>query len=128
MYLHNISFNGANLNMDYLLISCILFSSFSFLAYSISYFISPHMKNEFKRFDLNKLGIFIIILEILGAFGLLVGLFFKPIMLISSGGLALLMFLGLIIRIKSKDSFMVSLPAIFYMILNGYIFYLKINN
>ena len=86
------------------------------------------MKSEFKRFDLNKFGIFVIILEILGAFGLLVGLYFKPILLISSGGLAILMLLGLIIRIKSKDSFLVSLPAIFYMILNGYIFYLKINN
>ena len=110
--------------MDYLLISCVLFSSFSFVAYSISYFVSPHMKSEFERFDLKKVGIFVIVLEILGALGLLVGLFFKPILLISSGGLAILMLLGLITRIKSKDSFLVSLPAIFYMILNTYIYYL----
>ncbi len=127
MCLHNISFNGDNLNMDYLLISCVLFSSFSFVAYSISYFVSPHMKSEFERFDLKKLGIFVIILEILGAFGLLVGLFFKPILLISSGGLAILMLFGLITRIKTKDSFLVSLPAVFYMILNAYIYYLGIN-
>lgn len=127
MSLHNIGFNGHNLNMDYLLIFCALFSSFSFVAYSISYFISPHMKSEFERFNLKKLGILVIILEILGAIGLLVGLFYKPFLLISSGGLAILMLLGLLTRIKSKDSFLVSLPAIFYMFLNTYIYYLGIN-
>lgn len=109
--------------MDYLFISSVLISSLSFLAYSISYFISPHMKSEFKRFKLEKLGPLTIILEILGALGLLVGLLFKPVLLISSGGLALLMMLGLIVRIKLKDSLWISLPAIFYMGLNAYIFY-----
>jgi len=126
MCLHNISFNGYDLDMNYLLISCALFSSLSFIAYSISYFISPHMDTEFKRFNLKHLGLFIIILEILGAIGLLMGLFFNPILLLSSGGLSLLMLFGLIIRIKTKDSFLVSFPAIFFMILNGYIFYLGI--
>ena len=85
------------------------------------------MKNEFKRFELEKLGLLTIILEILGALGLLIGLYFKPILLISSGGLALLMLLGLIVRIKSKDSFWVSIPALFYMTLNIYILYAGIN-
>lgn len=85
------------------------------------------MKTEFERFKLKKLGLFIIILEILGAFGLLAGLLITPILLISAGGLALLMLLGLITRIKSKDSFLVSSPAIFYMILNSYIYYLGSN-
>lgn len=123
MCLHSISFNGYNLNVRYLLISCVLFSSLSFIAYSISYFTSPHMKREFERFNLKRLGLFVIILEILGALGLIVGLFFTPILVISSGGLALLMLLGLITRIKSKDSFLVSLPAVFYLVLNGFIFY-----
>ncbi len=110
--------------MNYLFISCVLISSLSFLIYSISYFISPYMKNEFKRFKLEKLGLLTILLEILGAIGLLVGLFFNPVLLISSGGLATLMLLGLIVRIKLKDSLWISLPAIFYMCLNAYIFYL----
>ena len=82
------------------------------------------MKSEFKRFNLKKIGLFVIILEILGAIGLFVGLFLKPILLISSAGLAILMLLGLIIRIKSKDSLLVSLPALFFCVLNTYIFYL----
>lgn len=113
--------------MDYLLISCVLFSSLSFAGYSISYFISPHMKNEFERFDLKDFGKVVIFFEILGAAGLLVGLFYKPVLLLSSGGLALLMFLGLLTRIKKKDSFLVSLPALFFMLLNAYILYAVIN-
>lgn len=97
------------------------------MGYAISYFTSPHMKTEFERFKLKKFGLFVIILEILGAFGLLAGLCFTPILLLSSGGLAVLMLLGLLTRIKSKDSFLVSSPAIFYMILNSFIYYLGSN-
>ena len=102
---------------------CIYISSLSFFAYCISYFTSPHMKSEFKRFNLEKLGLLTIILEFVGAAGLLIGLLYTPLLLISSGGLALLMFLGTIVRIRLKDSLWVSLPALFYMVLNGYIFY-----
>lgn len=118
-----ISINSYPLSMDYLLFFCVLFSSLSFAGYSISYFISPHMKSEFERFDLKDFGIVVISFEILGAVGLLVGLFYKPLLLLSSGGLALLMFLGLLTRIKKKDRFLVSLPALFFMLLNAYIFY-----
>lgn len=121
-----INFFEDNLGMNYLFISCVLFSSLSFIAYAISYFITPYMKNEFKRFELEKLGLLTIILEIFGALGLLIGLLFRPVILISSGGLALLMFLGLIVRIKLKDSLWVSLPALFYMVLNAYILYVGI--
>jgi hypothetical protein len=102
---------------------CTFLSSGSFFAYVISYFTSPHMKNEFKRFGLEKMGLFTIILQTLGAAGLLVGLLFNPILIISSAGLSLLMFSGLIVRIKLRDSIWVSFPAFFYMILNAYIFF-----
>lgn len=100
-----------------------LFSSVSFLAYGIFYFYSPHMKNEFKRFGLEKFGVATALLEIVGAIGLLVGFVLTPILLISSGGLALLMFLGLLARARVKDSLLVSLPAFLFMVLNAYIFY-----
>lgn len=80
------------------------------------------MKNEFKRFKLEKLGLLTIILEFLGATGLLIGLKFNLILMISSLGLSLLMLFGLIVRIKLKDSIWVSLPAGLFMILNLYIF------
>ena len=101
---------------------CILISSLSFYAYVVSYFVSSHMKNEFKRFNLEKLGLLTIILEFLGATGLLVGLKYSPILTISSLGLGLLMFCGLIVRIRLKDGILISLPVVFYMVLNLYIF------
>jgi hypothetical protein len=104
----------------------ILFSSLSFLGYGIAYFISPQMKIEFKRFGLEKVGTLTAVLELLGAVGLLVGLKIHPILLISAGGLALLMFLGVAVRINVKDSLWISLPALFYLILNFYIFYMSL--
>ncbi len=101
---------------------CVLISSLSFYAYVVSYFISAHMKEEFKRFNLEKLGLLTIILEFFGATGLLIGLEFNLILTISSLGLSLLMLCGLIVRIKLKDSIWISLPAGFFMILNLYIF------
>jgi len=106
---------------------CILISSLSFFAYAVSYFTSPHMKKEFKRFGLEKIGLLTIILQFMGAAGLILGLKFNPILTISSLGLTLLMLSGLIVRIKLKDSIWISLPALFYMGLNTYIFLVSIN-
>jgi hypothetical protein len=99
----------------------IILSGISFLFYGIAYFSSPNMKSEFVRFGLAKFGILTAVLEILGAIGLLVGLLNNFVLLISSGGLALLMFFGFLVRLKVKDSLWVSLPALFYMLLNTYI-------
>ena len=112
----------------YILITCVLISSLSFFAYAYSYFNAPHMKNEFKRFGLEKIGLTTVLLEITGALGLLIGLKFDFILLISSLGLALLMLIGFIVRMKLKDSIWVSLPAFFYMVLNTYIFWKSINS
>jgi len=101
----------------------ILISSLSFIIYGLAYFTSPHMKNEFRRFGLEKLGLFIALLELAGAIGLIVGFWVNFILLLSSGGLALLMFLGVAVRLKIKDSLLVISPALFYMLLNVYIFY-----
>jgi len=99
----------------------VLLSSIAFLAYVADYFRSPHMRNEFERFGMAKLGLFIIVLQFLGALGLLVGLWFLPILTLASLGLALLMLAGLIVRRKVNDSLWVSLPALVLFGLNAYI-------
>lgn len=82
------------------------------------------MKSEFKRFQLEKLGLLVVILEISGGLGLIIGFWLsKPLVLAASGGLALLMLLGLIVRLRLKDSLWISLPALFFMCLNAYIFW-----
>lgn len=81
------------------------------------------MKNEFKRFGLEKFGILTAVLELTGAFGLFIGIQSYTVLVFASGGLALLMLLGVGVRIKMKDSLLVSLPAFFYFLLNTYILY-----
>ena len=81
------------------------------------------MKNEFKRFGLERLGGFTVLLEVLGAIGLIAGIWINPLLQLSSFGLGLLMLLGVLVRIKMRDSLLISLPATFYMVLNFYIFY-----
>lgn len=75
---------------------------------------------------MEKLGLLVIILELLGATGLIVGLKYNPILMISSLGLGMLMFFGLLFRIKTKDNIWISLPAAFYMVLNLFIFSMAI--
>lgn len=104
----------------------VFISSLSFLGYGVAYFNSTKMKSEFKRFGLAKVGALTATLEILGALGLLVGLKFNPILLVSAGGLAVLMLLGVAVRIKVRDTLWVTMPALFFMILNTYIFYISI--
>lgn len=85
------------------------------------------MKKEFERYGLSQFQSTTGILEVLGALGLLLGLKYKLVLLISASGLALLMLLGFGVRIKIKDSFVQSLPAFFYMLLNFYIFWETLN-
>jgi len=101
----------------------IFFSASSFLVYGLAYFLSSNMKNEFKRFGLEKFGTLTAILELLGALGLFLGFYNYTILIITSGGLALLMLLGTGVRIKMKDSLLVSTPAFFYFLLNTYILF-----
>jgi hypothetical protein len=53
---------------------------------------------------------------------MLIGLKFSFILLISSGGLALLMLLGFGVRLKIKDGFWLTMPSLFFMLLNLYVF------
>ncbi len=101
-------------------------SSISFMGYGIAYFSSTKMKSEFKRFGLEKAGALTAILEIVGALGLLLGLKIHLILLVSAGGLAVLMLLGVAVRIKVRDTLWVTFPALFFMILNAYIFFMSL--
>ena len=80
------------------------------------------MKNEFIRFNLAKYRILVGYLEILGGIGLFVGIINQPILIISSGGLSILMLLGIWVRVKINDGLVRILPALLFLILNSYIF------
>ena len=103
--------------------TCILVSSLSFIAYTLAFLFTAGLRSEFKALKVEKFSNLVVLLEFLGAIGLLVGYFYKPILLLSSLGLSTLMFLGVLLRIIHKNHFKFTLQALFFMILNAYIFF-----
>jgi hypothetical protein len=109
--------------MSFITLVLIWFSAISFLFYGLSFYTSSHMKDEFKRYGLEKFTLLTSVLQILGGIGLIVGLQIHVILLVSSAGLSILMLCGFGVRLKIKDGFWRSLPALLYFILNGYLFF-----
>ena len=99
----------------------LLFSALSFLAYGTGCFISRHLLRESVRFELSPLRKFIGLLQIGGALGLLAGFWFPLLGQAAAGGLALMMLPAILVRIKIRDGFLRTTPAILYFLLNGYL-------
>jgi uncharacterized membrane protein YphA (DoxX/SURF4 family) len=96
----------------------IFISSLTFILYGLLCLFTNHMKTEFKRYGLSQLRTLTGILELLGGIGLLVGHFYAPLISLSAAGLALLMLLGIIVRLKTKDPLIQILPAFLLMLIN----------
>jgi len=79
------------------------------------------MKVEFSRYGLSKYRKLTGIFELLGGVGILIGLKISSIFMISTGGLSLLMFLGILARIKIKDKMINIVPAILFFTLSLYL-------
>ena len=86
------------------------------------------MKSEFKRWGISKFRFIVGYAQLTGGFGLLIGYYFQIMTLISSFGLALLMLLGFILWLTVKDGLIKSIPAFFYLLVNLYIFLIKLNH
>lgn len=116
-----------NLNIvrDFILTTDILLTSFSGLAfvfYGLSLLFLSNMQAEFERFGLQKFRRLTGVLEVGGGLGLLLGLLNSYVLLVSSLGIALLMMLGLAVRIRVKDGLVLALPSLLFMLLNAYLF------
>ena len=96
-------------------------SSTLFLFYGIACLFFEGMRRDFERFGLSRLRTLVGILEVLGAFGLIVGQFWPPLVPLSAGGLALMMFVGVATRIRVLDSLAQTLPALVLMCVNLFI-------
>lgn len=101
----------------------IFISAISFLIYGITCIFSKKMNSEFIRFGIPRFRVLTGFLELGGGLGQIIGLYFSPLLLIfSTFGLSLLMLLGFLVRLRIKDSFWQSSPALLFMLLNLYIF------
>lgn len=112
--------------MNYLNISSLLLA-FIFIFYGLQCLFSQEMKSEFNRFKLTAFQRQLTgILQLLGALGLFLGIFYQWLGLIASAGLGILMLLGFIVRVKIKDNFWQTIPSLFFMVINFVIIYLYI--
>lgn len=96
----------------------IFISAIAFIFYGLLVLLTNHMKAEFQRYGFSKYRTLTGMLELLGGTGLLLGQYFTPLMVFSSGGLALLMFLGVLVRLKTRDPWFEILPAFILMLMN----------
>ena len=99
----------------------VILSSCVFLAYGIACLGFEGMKRDFERFGLPHLRVLTGTLEVLGALGLIVGLWWPPLVILSAGGLAVMMLAGVATRVGVMDSFAQTLPALALMLLNAWL-------
>lgn len=82
------------------------------------------MRLEFTRFGLNTLQRFITgVLQLIGAAGLIVGMYYTKVGIAAAAGLALLMLAGFLVRLKIKDGVYKSSPALIFLFLSSIICY-----
>jgi hypothetical protein len=88
-----------------------LVSSALFTIAGVSCFVGSDMRREFGRFGLDRLRLLTGALELLGAGGLIVGLWWPVVLRLAAGGLALLMLAAMAIRVRQRDGPRLVLPA-----------------
>jgi hypothetical protein len=96
-------------------------SGVAFVVYGIRCLGSPAMTHEFARFGLARFRVLVGALEVLGGTGLLLGLWYLPLLAASAAGLAVLMALGVGVRIRLHDGVLLTMPALVLFVVNGYL-------
>ena len=93
----------------------------SFAWYGVSCFVSSTMVAEFERYRLARVRGLTGVLQVAGSLGLLAGYFSRPLLLLSAGGLATMMLLGVLVRLRIRDPLSAAIPAFALLVLNVFI-------
>tara|TARA_B100001142_G_scaffold292285_1_gene311049 strand:- start:515 stop:862 length:348 start_codon:yes stop_codon:yes gene_type:complete len=101
----------------------VLFSAISFVIYSLHSVFSRRMILEFSRWGIGNLRILVASFQMLGGIGLLLGMYNIWLLCLVSFFLTLMMIIAIIIRIRVRDSFLLTVPALMYAVLSFIIFY-----
>lgn len=102
-------------------LALILCSAISFLGYGAACFLSDSLKREVARYGFGSQRALIGGLQLCAALGLLAGLSQPWVGRATAAGLALMMLVAVGVRIKIKDTFLQTTPALFYLVLNTYL-------
>ena len=79
------------------------------------------MVAEFERYRLAGFRSLTGVLQVAGSLGLLAGYFYLPLLLLSAGGLAVMMVLGMLVRLRIRDPLFAAIPAFALFTLNIFI-------
>ena len=96
-------------------------SSLSFGAYGLACFLDPRMVGEFVRYRAASFRAITGALQIAASAGLLLGLRYRPLLLLSASGLAAMMLVATVVRVRIRDPIAATLPALGYCLLNAFI-------
>jgi len=92
-----------------------------FTWYGLSCLLARGMVVEFERFRLARFRVLTGMLQVAASLGIVVGHFYRPILLFSAGGLATMMLLAVITRFRIQDPFYAAIPAFALCLLNLFI-------
>ena len=92
-----------------------------FLYFGFACLFANGMVAEFDRFGLSRFRRLTGSLELLGALGLIVGYALPLLRLLSAVGLALLMLLAVVTRLRVRDSLLETVPAAVLLLVNAFI-------
>jgi len=93
-----------------------------FLGYGVSCLFMGAMAEEFERYNLSRFRRVVGLLEVLGALGLLSSIVIPPLVYPSTAGLAVLMGLGVLTRVRVRDPLLEAIPAAVLMLINMFLF------
>lgn len=99
----------------------ILFNALSFIGYGTACFLSGRMKQEFMRYRLGEQRVVVGLLQWAAGVGLLAGMWVPWMGQVAAGGLAMMMLLAVGVRIRIRDGVLQTMPALFYLMLNAYL-------
>ena len=105
-----------------------MISVVSFGFYGISCFSSNRMRLEFERYKVPQMRQLTGGLQIAGALGIVAGYWLRPVLVLSAGGLMLMMIYAVITRFKIHDTIYSAVPAFSLALLNAYIVFTAFSN
>ena len=107
-----------------LLVTLAVISALSFFYYGGETLFANPPRIEYERYGIPKFRVLVGSLQILGAAGVVIGLFFAPLGAAAATGLALMMVLGVTARYRIHDAPRLMIPAASLAVLNAVLVYL----
>ncbi|MCY7378613.1 MAG: DoxX family protein [Gemmatimonadaceae bacterium] len=101
--------------------AALVISSASFAWYGIGCLVSEQMVPEFERYRLGKFRTITGVLQVAASIGLIAGYFYRPLLLVSAAGLATMMFLAVLVRLRIRDPLYLAIPALVLFCINAFI-------